>query len=152
MKRAWQTDDSCWTDAYQRKSRVIRHALGCCDQKHQIQPHYTRRQPFSCLFDLPSSFSVLLERSKRKVLPRLLFLFSLLLLLSPWYNRNGWLGVKHQLTYFFFFKLLISSSSSCLFHTELPSSFDHKMYSIHGISHFNNAREMHTEKWSDITR
>ena len=21
---------------------------------------------------------------------------------SPWYNRTGWLGVKHQLTYFFF--------------------------------------------------
>ena len=24
------------------------------------------------------------------------------LFLSPWYNCNGWLGVKHQITYFYF--------------------------------------------------
>ena len=26
----------------------------------------------------------------------------LLFLFSPWYNRTGWLGVEHQITYFFF--------------------------------------------------
>ena len=35
----------------------------------------------------------------------LLFLF---ILLSPWYNRNGWLGVKHQVAYYsFFFSLFL---------------------------------------------
>ena len=29
--------------------------------------------------------------------------FQKLCVLSPWYNRNGWLGVKHQVTYFFEF-------------------------------------------------
>ena len=38
----------------------------------------------------------------------LVFLFSFVD--SPWYNRNGWLGVKHQVTY-----LLIHLILRCMF-------------------------------------
>ena len=33
------------------------------------------------------------------------FLPSVLSIVSPWYNRNGWLGVKHQVTYLLTFPL-----------------------------------------------
>ena len=32
--------------------------------------------------------------------------------ISPWYNRTGWLGVKHQVTYYVFIMLWMNGDYS----------------------------------------
>ena len=68
----------------------------------------------------------------------LLFLFFLLLLAlpllcSPWYNRNGWLGVKHQVTDLLAsFCVVVGAHSSSSSHLPLlPSYSSSSSYSSH---------------------
>ena len=76
--------------------------------------------------DLQKSRHVLKSLSLcNKVLSYLLVLVLLVLLLlfflTPWDNRNGWLGVKHQITYLL--ALLLCCCCCCLFVSVLALSF-----------------------------
>ena len=90
---------------------------------------------FSFFSSLLSSFLLLLVLVA--LLP-LLFLFFLLLLAlpllcSPWYNRNGWLGVKHQVTDLLTsFCVVVGADSSSSSHLPLlPSYSSSSSYSSH---------------------